>query len=186
MPIATHHSRMDEPSCTVSSANNGAYNIGRLSGSLLKANANTGLNPINKIWAVTCDAETYLTFNAIDNRADTVSTLGVGHYGLGPVNGTGKIGFYKVIMKNATVDGVKTNVFSSNSSTFNALSSVPLNTSNRAHGWASGNSVQKSGLAFTAELEVTPTLGSVTMMNGPITDHTVVDGSMSLNFSFGI
>ncbi len=179
-------SRQGEPQCTVSAASNGEYNIGRLSGSLLKTNATTPLTSISKTWSISCDAEIYLTFNTIDNRADTISTPATGHYGLGRVNGTGKIGFYKIIMKNAAVDGIKTNVFSSNGTSFQAVATTALSTSNRINGWASAHNIQKSGLTFTTDLEVQPTLASITSMNGPITDNTEVDGSVGLHFSFGI
>lgn len=186
-PLPPHsHDVGHDQHCTVSSPNDGGYSVGRLSGSLLKANANTPLAPINKVWHISCDAETYLTFSTVDNRASSASTPGLGHYGLGQVNGSGKIGFYRVTMKNATVDGDPTRLFSTNSTAFNVVSSLTLTTTHRAIGWANANNVQKSGRVFTAELEVLPTLASVAQMNGPITDRTLIDGSMSLNFAFGI
>ncbi|MBP6115596.1 MAG: DUF1120 domain-containing protein [Neisseriaceae bacterium] len=173
------------PTCSVASAEDGVYNIGKVSGTLVSATANTKLAEMNKTWTITCDAETYLNFKPVDNRAATASATGTANFGLGNVNTTGKIGFYNVTMKNGLVDGKTTTLFSAPATSFTASSSVTVDAANR-NGWAAGNSTQKSGRVFVADLAVTPTLANTTTMGGAITDDTDIDGSLTLNFAYGI
>lgn len=172
------------PTCTVAAADDGTYDIGKISASLVKPSANMPLSPISKTWTITCDADTYLNFKPLDNRSATASTTGTTNFGLGLVNETGKIGFYTVTMKNASVDGSDSSVFSSASTTVSSSSSVVVNSANR-NGWSTG-ALQKSGKLFVADLEVAPTLASSVVMNGPVTDDADIDGSLTLNFAYGI
>ncbi len=177
------------PVCTVAATDDGIYNIGKQSATVVKPTANTQLASMTKAWTITCDAETYLNFSHVDNRASSASTTHIGNFGLGNVNGSGKIGFYTVVVKNPTVDGVPSRVFSTMNNSVTSTDIVPylsIHTGNR-HGWASASSIaQKSGKIFMADFEVTPTLASSSAMNGPITDDTNIDGSMTLNFAYGI
>ncbi|MBP6115595.1 MAG: hypothetical protein KBC57_02780 [Neisseriaceae bacterium] len=178
--------RSDSASCQVSAANGGAYPLGRFSSAQLHANEPTKLSPMLKTWLISCDAETYLTFSTVDHRADSVATPAANQYGLGHVNGTGKIGAYEVIMKNAAVDGVPTQVFASTTAIFNPAAWVTLRPMQGTHGWASAPNVLKSGKTFSADLEVQASLAAISIMNGPMTDNAEIDGSMSLIFAFGI
>ncbi len=172
------------PSCTVTSANDGVYEIGKISATMVKPAANTPLETMSKTWTITCDAETYLNFKPVDNRADTASLAAAANFGLGSVNTTGKIGYYTVAMKNATVDGASSSVFSSATSSITSTTATNISTANRS-GWSAGT-LQKSGKVFTADLDVTPNLASSAMMNGPVTEDSDIDGSLTLNFAYGI
>jgi Protein of unknown function (DUF1120) len=173
------------PGCTVVAPDDGVYDFGRVSASLVKSGTTTtALTPITKTWTVNCDADTYLNFTPVDNRTASASILAGSLFGLGNVNGTGKIGYYSTVMNNGTVDGAISSVFSS-STTFTAATTATLVQGWRA-GWASGNNVQKVGKVFTADITVSPILGGTDTMGGPITDDVDLDGSMTMNFSFGI
>ena len=174
------------PSCEVAAADNGTYDLGRISGTMIKPSTVTTLAAISKTWTITCDAETYLNFSPEDNRKDTASTAATTNFGLGMVNGTGKIGYYTAQMRNPTVDGKTAYLFNSSSATFAPAATAAIATGTRS-GWAtSANSTQQSGKVFAADIVVTPVLASSTTMNGAITDLTDIDGSMTLNFAFGI
>ncbi|HHL2561433.1 TPA: DUF1120 domain-containing protein [Yersinia enterocolitica] len=174
------------PSCTVNAPDDGVYDFGKLSSSLIKSGVTTtALTPITKNWTVNCDAETYLNFTPVDNRAESVSTAGATNFGMGHVNGTGKIGYYTAQMKNGTVDGKASNLFSSVNSTFTATTSAYL-TKDMRTGWSSAANTQSVGKIFTADITVSPTLGGTTVMGGPITEDAEIDGSMTMNFAFGI
>lgn len=177
------------PVCTIVAADNGIYNIGKQPATLVKPNTDTTLASMSKTWTITCDAETYLNFTHSDNRADSVSTVARANFGLGYVNGSGKIGFYNIDVKNPTVDGITTRVFSTMNNTLTTHDIVPylsVHKDNR-HGWASATSIaQQSGKVFAADFVVTPTLASSATMNGAITDDTNIDGSITLNFAYGI
>lgn len=174
------------PACKVVAGNNGVYDLGKLSPSLIKPNESSQLSAKIQQWTVDCDAETFLSFSVTDNREGTASTSGSEYFGLGNVNGTGKVGYYRVAMKVATVDGANSSVYSTtSSSSFSAVPSVYL-AKGKQMGWAASNNLQKSGLKFSTLLNVEPSLASSAQMGGPVTDSAKLDGSMTLNFAFGL
>ncbi|AHG18586.1 beta-fimbriae major subunit [Chania multitudinisentens RB-25] len=174
------------PACTVAAADDGVYDFGRLSATMVKPAATTALTPMTKTWTITCDAETYLNFAPVDNRAASVSTVATTNFGMGMVNGTGKIGYYTAQMANATVDGVASELFTSASSTFTPAATADITTGLRS-GWATPTAnTQKSGKVFVSDIIVSPVLASSATMNGAITDDTNLDGSMTLSFAYGI
>ncbi|CNH07686.1 beta-fimbriae major subunit [Yersinia aldovae] len=174
------------PSCTVVAPANGVYDIGKLSSSLVKSGtATTVLAPITKSWTVNCDADTYLNFTPVDNRAATSSAVATTNFGLGTVNTTGKIGYYTAQIKNGNVDGKASSLFTSATSTFTLTPTANLTTGMRT-GWSSAANTQSTGKIFTADITVTPVLAGTTTMAGPITEDAEIDGSMTMNFAFGI
>ncbi|HGN0868266.1 TPA: DUF1120 domain-containing protein [Providencia alcalifaciens] len=174
------------PACKVVAGNNGVYDLGKLSPSLIKPVAHTILGGKTQLWTVDCDAETFLSFSVTDNREGTASISGNEYFGLGYVNNTGKIGYYRVSMKIATVDGKNSNVYTTTSnSSFSALPTTFIAKGSRM-GWASTNNQQQSGLNFSTLLSVEPVLASSSIMGGPVTDSAKIDGSMTLNFAFGL
>ena len=174
------------PSCEIAAADNGTYDLGKISGTMIKPSTTTTLTAISKTWTITCDADTYLNFSPEDNRKDSVSTAATTNFGLGMVNGTGKIGYYTAMMKNPTVDGKASYLFTSANTTVTSSATAAITTGQRS-GWASTSAnAQQSGKVFSADIVVTPVLASSTTMNGAITDLTDIDGSMTLKFAFGI
>ncbi|QHB33068.1 DUF1120 domain-containing protein [Yersinia canariae] len=174
------------PSCIISPPDEGVYDFGNLSSSLVKSGtATTALSPMTKTWTISCDAETYLNFTPVDNRTASSSVAGTTNFGMGNVNGTGKIGYYTAQMKNGTVDGKTSSVFSSATSTFAVASTAALTTGLRT-GWSSAANTQSTGKVFTADITVSPILAGTTTMGGPITEDAEIDGSMTMNFAFGI
>lgn len=174
------------PSCTVIAPNDGVYDIGKLSSSLVKAGiVMTSLTSMTKTWTVNCDADTYLNFIPIDNRAASASIVSPAAFGLGYVNGTGKIGYYTARMKNAIVDGKASSVFTTNNSSFTAAYTTDLINGMRT-GWSFANNLQSTGKVFTADIVVVPVLAGTTTMRGPLTDDAKIDGSLTMNFAFGI
>ncbi|MBR8655920.1 DUF1120 domain-containing protein [Achromobacter sp. Marseille-Q0513] len=174
------------PGCNVSTANDGVYDFGRIASSLIKpGTATTTLDSMEKSWTVSCDAQTFLGFTVIDNRSGTASLDRVNNFGLGNVNETGKIGYYTVQMKDGAVDGKSSYLYATPGTSSTASPSVYLGT-NAQLGWAAGSNTQKAGKVFTATLAVTPTLAGSTTMGGPITDEVSLDGSLTLNFAFGL
>ncbi|HGH0375403.1 TPA: fimbrial assembly protein, partial [Yersinia enterocolitica] len=80
------------------------------------------------------------------------------------------------LIKNGTVDGKASNLFSSATSTFAAATTANLTTGLRT-GWSSAANTQSTGKVFVADITVSPILGGTTTMNGPITDDAELDGS---------
>ncbi|WP_145490684.1 DUF1120 domain-containing protein [Yersinia rohdei] len=174
------------PSCTIVAPDEGVYDFGRLSASLVKSGtATTPITAQTKTWTVNCDADTYLNFTPVDNRVASSSSLAASAFGLGNVNNTGKIGFYTAQITQGTVDSKASNLFTTAT---NEISSAPAEDlmPGRRTGWASAANTQSSGKVFTANISVRPILGGTTTMGGPITEDVKIDGSMTMNFAFGI
>ena len=178
---------LQAPTCTVAVADDGVYDFGSISPTRIKpGTAHTALDPISKVWTVTCDADTYLTYTATDNRATSLSTAGAANFGMGKVNTTGNIGYYQVLMSNPTVDGATSSLFGTTGTTVTPAATGALaTTTGFKHGWAVG-AAQKFGKVFGITLAVTPNIGGTTTMNGAITDKVDLDGSVTLTYAFGL
>lgn len=179
--------QMSIPACEVD-AKQVAVDLGNISHSLIKPNSYTELSAKETTIGVTCEAETYLNFTMIDNRKGTVSIASPTAFGLGNVNGAGKLGFYGVNMKNASVDGSASGVYSATlgSSAISSGAVVALD-QGKVMGWAEqGRNAQISGKRFVATLQVLPNLAPSKVMGGPIKDKATLDGSATLNFSYGL
>ncbi len=177
--------KLEVPGCTLTVEDKGAYDLGTISPTMVQAGAtHTALTPLAKTWNVACTGKTYLTYQVIDNRAASSSTVNTANFGLGNVNETGKLGYYKVLMSKATVDEKASSVFATNTKTIASVASVYLGTA-AIMGWSSGTTLQ-AGQNFAALFEVQPQLGGTTTMNGPISDNANLDGSLTMNFAFGL
>lgn len=172
------------PSCTITPAADGVYDIGKQSATLVKPAAETQLATISQNWLVQCDADTYLVFTPIDNRADSSSKAGFTYFGLGHVNGEGKIGYFSAAITNGQVDGVSSKVFVTSIGAIGGAATANLASDART-GWSDGKQLQ-SGKLFSGDIVVSPVLGSTATMNGPVTEDTDIDGSLTLSFGFGI
>ncbi|WP_392434265.1 hypothetical protein ACF3VQ_07290 [Yersinia sp. HM-2024] len=170
------------PTCTVTAPEGGVYNVGEIPGITIKSSAITVLPTITKNWLVICDLETYLSVMGSENRVG--SSMSNGQYGLGFVNDTGRIGDYFINMSNAKVDGVSKYFYKQNEQANTTLQLLigPLNTLS----WVHANATKAPGKVFSADIGVTPRLGSVATMNGPITENIKIDGSATLSFIIGI
>ena len=183
--------KLGVPSCTVIAPDGGIYDLGKISATNVKSGAVvTTLTPITKNWSVACDSQTYLSFGSVDNRNTSVSdTSSISNHGLGFINGTGTIGYYTLVMSNPMVDGIQTSVFSVSASggVSAGSQSFALATNGPRRAWSiAGTNTQIAGKVFSADFKVTPTLAGTTAMNGPITEDANIDGSVTMNFAFGI
>lgn len=179
---------MAVPSCQVNVTDSGVYDLGKISNNLISPNKATPLTPGVVVITANCDAETYLSFTAEDNREGSSSVSGSTYFGLGNVNGAGKLGYFQMKMHDATVDNKGlTSLYSTSkgSTSFSAVKEITVD-KNRVMGWAKSSSVQESGKRFVAALTLTPVLASSKDMNGPLTDSVKLDGSALLNFAYGL
>ncbi|MGM7758930.1 DUF1120 domain-containing protein [Yersinia enterocolitica] len=174
--------QVSPPGCIVMAPDGGVYNVGEIAGHTVKPSALTVLPSITKNWSVICDAETYVSVTGSDNRAGS-STSG-GRYGLGFVNGAGKIGDYGVYFSNAKVDGTE-KYFRKQEEAAAAILSLSIGPLNGLS-WVHANATKAPGKVFSADIEVMPRLGSVADMKGPITENVKIDGSMTLSIIIGI
>lgn len=178
-----------DPSCTVNNSG-GVFDLGRLSSSLIQANKSYDLTPRQQDWVVSCDAEAALTFTVVDHRINDKMNAGAEYFGLGRVNGQGKLGQYRILMSQASVDGRSTAIQDSLSMVqINAVNETYLKSDGTHYGWVSPNNGMNqltTGQVFNARFTVSPTLASREQMNGPIVGEVQLDGLATMNFSFGI
>ncbi|CNI37502.1 beta-fimbriae major subunit [Yersinia massiliensis] len=185
--------KLGVPTCNIIAPDGGIYDLGKISATKVKSGATvTALTPMTKNWSVSCDSQTYLSLTTFDNRhASASDSSSANNYGLGLINGSGKIGYYTLVMSNPIVDGVKTTIFSlSSTGTMGSadLTSLTLAAiAGHQRSWSvPGTTTQKAGRVFSADLTINPTLAGTTTMNGPITEDTNIDGSTTINFAFSI
>lgn len=179
--------RMAIPSCQVSLNNNGVFNLGKVSSGVINSASSTPMRVMTGLLNVECEAETFLNFSVVDNREGTASSVESTHFGLGNVNGTGKLGYYKMKLLGASVDNSSANIYSATKgSTSISPTATVFVDKGKVTGWADAADAQASGKSFRAILTVEPVLASSKEMGGPITDGTKLDGSATLNFSYAL
>ncbi len=177
--------KLEVPGCTLTVEDEGTYDFGTISPTMVQAGTtHTALTPLAKTWNVACTGKTYLTYQIIDNRAASSSSVNAANFGLGNVNETGKLGYYKVLMSKATVDEKASSVLMTNNKTIASYPAATLYTGYTL-GWSNGTTLA-AGQNFAALFEVQPQLAGTTTMNGPITDNAALDGSLTMNFAFGL
>lgn len=136
---------------------------------------------------IICDAITYLTFDATDNRDGTAliessTTFGLGSYGEG--ENSKKVGSYTITMQDATVQSDSSSVAKSvgvlSGTTYAATGIIDKN---KKMGWAKSASDLAEGQIFAANFSVKPTINSE-MKN--TAGDAKLDGHAILAFSFGL
>lgn len=82
----------------------GVVDHGKISAKDLNQDSHTQLEAKTLQLSVSCEAKTLFAIVPIDNRAGSGSISGDGVYGLGLVNGTQKLGFYELMLRNPVTD----------------------------------------------------------------------------------
>ena len=182
------------PTCAVTAGDNdGEYDYGAISSAVIKpGKTHTALNPKAQTWTVSCDAKTFLTFQVFDREEASNSSPSNTTFGLGNIHDTGKIGYYKVQLRNATVDTNKVYV----GYNVPGVSRTTGYVNNDIHSGYNMTWVDRStavdgaqlvpGQNFSMEMEVQPYLGGSETMNGALTESVPLKGLMTLNYAFGI
>ncbi len=164
---------IEVPGCDIAiasedGANTSEYQFGDIEPATIKpGNVTTTLNPLTKTWTIHCSGKTHLTYQIEDLQSESsLNPSTATQFGLGNVNGDGKIGYYEVQMLNAKVssDGsepVDARTFSvvKGGTTFTRADSINFNRSN-VMGWSdfAANNLAAAD-TFIADFKVTPTLG---------------------------
>ncbi|SFS18604.1 hypothetical protein SAMN05216570_3769 [Dyella sp. OK004] len=191
------------PGCQVQGANPDGdveYHYGALGSALIPATGDKPLDPQTKTWTVTCDALTYLTFGAVDVEHDSASLGGDTNFGLGNINGNGKIGYYTVYMTNPKVDAgdgkglQRAYLFIGKPNDSNGVGQdAKYMAHGFSHGWvtsAAGTGVTPSplmaGKVFVVDMTVQPYLASSAVMGGPVNSDVNLKGKVVISYSFGL
>ena len=176
------------PTCTVNGEDEVDVNYQfDITPGIFPASGNLVLDAKAQPVEIVCDATTYLTFNATDNRDGTALTesntnFGLGTYGEGA--GSQKVGAYTITMQDATVKASTSDVAKDvgvlNGTTY-ATTGVVDKT--KKMGWATSASNLAAGQIFAANFAVKPTINGE--MKNTAGDASL-DGHAILAFSFGL
>lgn len=179
------------PTCQVTLNNNGVYDYGNISHTLVDTNKPVSLGAKSggeTDLHVNCSSPTALTFKVIDNRLGTASVAGNQNLGLGNVNNTGKLGYYQVKALLGRVDGILSPLFMTSGNTIPEGNGTVLLEHGKRLGWRdpSNSHEQAIGKDFTAMLIVEAFLAKRGDLNGPLGEGVNLDGSATLEFGFGL
>lgn len=178
-------------SCEVTMANNGVLDFGKISQAQISDKTITSLgNKGGEKVHVKCSAPTALTFTTTDNRLGTAShTIGGWNFGLGNVNGAGKLGYYRLELRDPTVDGEASRIFAASSEgTISVAGRVLTVEQGKRIGWSphSGEQELAIGKDFAFSLSANAYLASKGEMNGALGEDASLDGSATMEFGFGL
>lgn len=173
------------PTCTINGEEEDTFTYDfDISPGIFPASGNLTLPEQSQNIEVVCDAATYLTFTAADERAGTELTTGANNFGLGTYDDDTKIGFYTVTMSNAKVkanpDADETSVSVLTGTTQSATGVV---NKTLVSGWSTSATQLAAGQIFSADFAVKPTINAV-MKNSA--GDAQLDGLSTLTFAFGL
>ncbi|EIU7559331.1 fimbrial protein [Providencia rettgeri] len=176
------------PTCTVNGEDEVDVNYQfDITPGIFPASGNLVLDAKAQPVEIVCDATTYLTFDATDNRDGTALTesntnFGLGMYGEGTESK--KVGAYTITMQDATVKASTSDAAQDvgvlNGTTYGTTGVVDKT---KKMGWATSASDLASGQIFSANFAVKPTINGE--MKNTAGDATL-DGHAILAFSFGL
>lgn len=177
--------------CEVTMTNNGVFDFGKINQSLVLEADNSPLgNSGEGSVRVQCSAPTALTFTTTDNRFGTAShSIGNRNFGLGSVNGTGKLGFYRLQLREPTVDGVGSKMLvASDNGAIATVGEVMGVEYGKRMGWlsSSGDKELAIGKDFAFKMSAIAYLASKKDMNGALGEDAKLDGSATMEFGFGL
>lgn len=172
--------------CHVLAGNGGVIELGKIQASNVR-DTDTPLSNTHLDFEIKCSEKTQVSFQLIDNKAGSSGREGPSNYGLGYVNGTGKLGYYNMQAYEGSVDGISRNLFSSHTPTSaTSTSQLVTITQGMYHGWVQDGTAVASGNNFKLKFIISPWLSSLDKMNGPLTEGAQLDGSATINLLYGI
>jgi type 1 fimbria pilin len=192
------------PTCEVDIAGGeggGTINHGDISPTLIKAGTTFHeLEPVTLDWTISCDAQTYLTYQVVDNEVASANKRAWADFafGLGAINGDGKLGYYIMHAKSLSVDGnVAYHGSQARPGDLKYLSTLSgysydyvRNLAGWSFGWAqlnnTGTSPLKPGSEFTMSMEIRTYLSGAADMNGGVTTTVPLQGHTTFSFAFAL
>lgn len=166
--------------CSVIAGNNGVYDYGNVGnyGATDKARI---LPTLKQTWQVRCDGDTSLAVVPTDNRAATRSVVDPRHFGLGNVVGGQSIGYFLLGLSHASVNGQRAALQARGPASVLPGTEIALVSGERTD-WVFPDNRRAQGRVYVMDISVMPVLAA----DIPVTDKTVLDGSVTLNFIFGL
>ncbi|BEM59371.1 hypothetical protein SME22J_32320 [Serratia marcescens] len=165
--------------CSVIASNDGVYDYGSVPVNAADGQAQM-LPSLKQTWQVRCESEAYLAIIPTDNRAASRSTQDLRRFGLSNAADGRPIGYFLLGVARPTVNGAPAALHSRNALT-SQNREVALISGERTD-WLSADTTRAAGRTYTMDISVTPFLAT----NIPVTDKVELDGSVTLNFVFGL
>lgn len=164
--------------CTVIAGNNGVYDYGAVrvgtQGEVQK------LPTVKQTWQVRCEGDAYLALIPMDNRAASRSEQDLRRFGLGNAPNGQPVGYFLLGLSHSVVDGASAALRSRN------VAGLPSNevalVSGERTDWLMADATRAAGRTYTMDISVAPVLAA----NIPAVDKVELDGSVTLNFVFGL
>ncbi|CAI1517301.1 TPA: DUF1120 domain-containing protein [Serratia fonticola] len=178
------------PTCDVTLDKNGVFDYGKINQTLINDKQATSLgNALDDTVKVQCSAPTLLTFKLTDNRLGTASMAGNKYFGLGNVNGNGKLGYYTLKGQIGYVDGEPASIIVVSPN--GTISSAPQPSAfehDQRLGWRkmAYPTELAVGKNFELPLNLEAFLAKKSEMQGGISEDVNLDGSATIEFGFGI
>lgn len=171
--------------CEIVAPNNGVYDFGKIrlpSGS----NGMITLPAITQSWRVRCDSAAYLEIIPEDNRVGASGNMAGGYFSFGG-HGTQTLGKYRLGISNSQVDRAAVRSRTAGQPRSHA-DITPLVPGMRTRWLIPDNLPQLTRLApagkvFSLDITVSPQL---TIPKNAVTEAVSLDGSVTLDFAFGI
>lgn len=178
--------QIESPRCEIVAPNNGVYDFGRIKRP--RGSNNTfNLPAITQSWRVRCDSAAYLGITPQDNRFRPVGNAAASYFSLG-VNGPRTLGIYRLGVSNARIDraAVVPQTSGQPISRAGVAGITPLIPGIRTS-WLLPKNVTRArtlaGRLFSVDITIFPRL---TLPENAATEAMSLDGSATLDFTFGI
>ncbi|WP_413713626.1 DUF1120 domain-containing protein [Serratia marcescens] len=164
--------------CTVIAGNDGVYDYGAVRGGT--PGEAQRLPTLKQTWQVRCEGDTYLAIMPTDNRAASRNEPDLRRFGLGNAPDGQPIGYFLLGLSHSAVNGAPA-ALGSRSAAASPSREVALISGERTD-WLLSDATRAAGKTYTMDISVTPILAA----NSPATDKVELDGSVTLNFIFGL
>lgn len=160
--------------CEVIAPDNGVYDLGLISAREYSAGP-IALPSVTRTWRVKCDKPTTLAVIPEDNRADSVHGIGNKHFGFGG-DGEASLGYFELGISRVQTDQRAVMLQTAGGGISSMLPGIRSQ-------WVTQDNIPQAGTIFDVDITVFPWLTPRTRM---ITDQAKFDGSVTLNFIFGL
>ncbi|EPM1538071.1 hypothetical protein [Serratia ureilytica] len=170
--------KMAASRCEVIAPNGGTYDFGKLTTD--QSTAGVVPAPMTQTWQVRCDGATYLAVEPEDNRAGTASRADAAHFGLGG-DAARPLGYYRLTLSKAQIDRAPAVAYTAGQALSQA-GGMSLMSGVRTQ-WQMPDNTARAGRQFAVDITVAPWL---TQQSASLSDVVKLDGSVTMNFIFGL
>lgn len=149
----------------------------------------TALPSMSQSISIACSAPVTSLLMNVESDTQAASVIGSDptHFGLGFVNGQGKLGYYRVKLTDARVNEQQTQLYQSlDSNQLGRVQSESWLQSSTYQGWSRDGLSPDSGERYSVTMTVYPYLNNLQNTNGPLVSGADLNGELVLSFPFSI